>query len=97
MREIRVNELSTRTSEIVRNVRDHRAQYVITYRGRPVGVLQPLSEPDLGTPDNTAWDELFQLGDEIGRGWTSSLTTRELLSQMRRYESGALPTPVKSS
>ena len=84
MREIGIRELKTRASEIVRDVRDHRAQYVITYRGRPVGVLQPLSEPDLGTPDNTAWDELFQLGEEIGRGWTSPLTTGELLSEMRR-------------
>jgi prevent-host-death family protein len=83
VREIGVRELKTRASEIVRNVRDHRAQYVITYRGRPVGVLQPLSEPDLGTPDNTAWDELFQLSDEIGRGWSSPLTTGELLSDMR--------------
>jgi prevent-host-death family protein len=84
MREIGVSELKTRASEIVRDVREHGAQYVITYHGRPVGVLQPISESPLGTPDNAAWEELFQLGEVIGRGWTSPLTTGELLSDMRR-------------
>ncbi len=84
MREIGVRELKARASEIVRDVRDRRAQYVITYRGRPVGLLQPLNEPSLSTVDDTAWDELFQLGEEIGRGWASLLTTGELLSEMRR-------------
>ncbi len=84
MHEIGVRELKTRASAILRDVRDRRAQYIVTYRGRPVGVLQPIAEPDPGTPDVTAWEELFQLGEEIGRGWVSPLTTGELLSEMRR-------------
>lgn len=39
MPEIGVRELKTRASEIIRTVRDHRARYVVTRRGRPVGVL----------------------------------------------------------
>ena len=44
MAEIGIRELKARASEIVRAVREHRARYTITYRGRPVGVLLPLDE-----------------------------------------------------
>jgi len=90
MPDVGVRELKARASEIIRNVRERRARYVITYRGRPVGVLLPLDEgtqaealagAEQGT---TAWEELSQLGEEIGRGWRSPLTSAELLSEMRR-------------
>ena len=42
MPDVGVRELKIRASEIVRDVRERRARYVITYRGRPVGVLAPL-------------------------------------------------------
>ena len=71
-------------------MRDQGARYLITYRGRPVGVLLPLEET--GTQKVTpvsgektaAWEELIRLGEEIGRGWQSPLTSVELLSEMRR-------------
>ena len=90
MPDIGVRELKVRASEIIRNVRERRARYVITYRGRPVGLLMPLDEakapPLPGAEESavTAWDELIRLGEEIGRGWRSSQTSTELLSQMRR-------------
>ena len=37
MPDIGVRELKTHASEIVRNVREQRARYVVTYRGQPVG------------------------------------------------------------
>jgi len=85
-----VRELKASASEIIRNVRDRRARYVITYRGRPVGVLMPLDETHPVLPlsarqaEASAWETLTRLGEEIGRGWRSSLTSTELLSQMRR-------------
>jgi prevent-host-death family protein len=88
MPDIGVRELKTRASEIVRNVREQRARYVVTYRGQPVGLLTPLDRApaDLALPEDesAAWDELTRLGEEIGRGWTSSLTGAEILSEMRR-------------
>jgi prevent-host-death family protein len=88
--EIGIRELKTRASEIIRTVRDQRARYLITYRGRPVGVLLPLEElePDELAPEIASgtgvWEELVELGEEIGRGWQSPLTSAELLSGMRR-------------
>ena len=90
MPKVGIRELKAHASEIMRKVRDHRARYVITYRGRPVGVLLPLNEVTqaevaLGGEQGAAvWEELSQLGEEIGRGWQSPLTSAELLSEMRR-------------
>ena len=83
MPEIGVRELKVHASEIVRAVRDARARYIITYRGHPVGVLTPLEAASGGEPGIEAWEELTELGEEIGRGWQSALTGAELLSQMR--------------
>jgi prevent-host-death family protein len=90
MPDVGVRELKARASEIIRDVRERRARYVITYRGRPVGLLMPLDEaraaslPLAGESATAAWDELTRLGEEIGRGWRSPLTSAELLSDMRR-------------
>jgi len=85
MDEIGIRELKTHASEIVRQVRERRAKYTITYRGHPVGMLVPM--PPDGAPtrdDDEIWNDLLRLGEEIGRGWTSPLTSDEILSQMRR-------------
>ena len=90
MPDVGVRELKARASEIVRNVRERRARYTITYRGQPVGVLMPLEQPQAAPTigeealAESAWDELVRLGQEIGRGWRSPLTSAELLSEMRR-------------
>ncbi len=90
MPDVGIRELKARASQIVRQVREERARYIITCRGRPVALLTPL-EPGqpLGieaTPeaDASAWEELTQLGEEIGRGWQASVTSAELLLDMRR-------------
>jgi len=90
MPDVGVRELKTRASEILRDVRENRARYTITYRGRPVGVLLPLEEAPHAEAlpgrqqGKMVWDELSELGEEIGREWQSPLTGAELLSQMRR-------------
>ncbi len=87
MPEIGVRELKTHASEIARSVRDEGARYLVTYRGRPVGVLLPLEEAGEAlaeTEEDAVWQELTALGEEIGRGWESPLRSAELLSAMRR-------------
>jgi prevent-host-death family protein len=90
MPEVGVRELKAHASEIIRAMRDRRVRYVITYRGKPVGLLSPVSEGVAASPTavgeapTAVWDELTRLGEEIGRGWTSGQTGAELLSEMRR-------------
>jgi len=46
MPQVGVRELKNRASEIIRAVREEKAEYIITYQGRPVGLLLPLDEED---------------------------------------------------
>jgi prevent-host-death family protein len=88
--QVGVRELKTSASEIIRRVRDQRARYVVTYRGKPVGLLLPLDEappvwrPGTTEPAEGAWETLMRLGEEIGRGWQVTETGAELLAGMRR-------------
>jgi prevent-host-death family protein len=90
MPDVGVRELKTQASEIVRQVRENRARYIITYRGQPVGLLMPLDEasssslPSGEEPAETPWEMLTRLGKEIGQGWQSPLSSTEMLSEMRR-------------
>jgi antitoxin (DNA-binding transcriptional repressor) of toxin-antitoxin stability system len=75
-------------------VRENRAEYVVTYHGRPVAVLLPGDEEWLAaeaqraakavTPGENVWAELEALREEIGRNWQSDKTAVELVSEQRR-------------
>ena len=86
MEEIGVRQLKTHASEIVRRVREEQAQYTVTYRGKPVGVLMPFVESvTVSLPlELDPWTELEQIGEEIGRDWQLDVSSVELISQMRR-------------
>ena len=90
MPDVGVRELKIHTSEILRQVREEQVRYVVTHRGRPVALLMPVEEADpasqVPVQESTgpAWETLMKLGEEIGREWRSSLTSTELLSDMRR-------------
>jgi prevent-host-death family protein len=90
MTEIGVRELKARASQIIRSLRERHAGYLITHRGHPVGMLLPLEEAravssaPMVESGTAVWEELTRLGEEIGRGWCSPLTSTELLSSMRR-------------
>ncbi|MCZ6677980.1 MAG: type II toxin-antitoxin system prevent-host-death family antitoxin [Candidatus Poribacteria bacterium] len=91
MPDIGVRDLKTHATEIIRDVRERDARYVITYRRQPVALLIPLDKVDSNTTammteasETPAWDELTRLGKEIGSQWRSSQTSAVLLSEMRR-------------
>jgi prevent-host-death family protein len=81
MPEVGVRELKNRASEILRAVREGRAEYVITYRGRPVARLAPIAEDEEG---EQAWQELERLSREISARWQSDQSAAELLDEVRR-------------
>jgi len=39
-----IKELKNQTTEILRGVREHGREYVVTFHGRPVAVLLPIGE-----------------------------------------------------
>jgi len=44
MARVGVRELKNQATEIIRDVRENRAKYVVTYHGQPVAVLLPVDE-----------------------------------------------------
>jgi prevent-host-death family protein len=81
MTEIGIRELKNRTSEIVREVREECAEYVITYRGQPVARIVPLTTEEGA---GQALEELERLSQEISAQWKSDKSAVELLTEMRR-------------
>lgn len=94
MARVGVRELKNQTTDIIRNVRENQAEYVVTYRGRPVAVLLPVSKDWLEeeteravrstAPGEDVWAELEALRQEIGTSWQSDMTGVELVSEQRR-------------
>ncbi len=82
--EIGIRELKKRISEVVRAVREKRARYVVTQRGKPAALIIPLdAEPPVDKGDEV-WENLMKIRDELGKGWQSEKSAVEILSEMRR-------------
>jgi len=85
---IGVRELKNRASEIVREVRESRATYLVTVRGEPVAELRPLAAASLRERRQQevaqVMREIDELARRIGRAWTSPKTAAELVEDQRR-------------
>jgi prevent-host-death family protein len=89
-----VRELRNRATQIVRKVRENRAEYVVTYHGRPVAVLLPIDDEWLAaeaaraagavSPSDAVWAELDALREEIGQHWQSEKSGQEVVAEQRR-------------
>ena len=83
-REIGIRELKSRASEVVRAVKEKRARYVVTQRGKPAALIIPL-DADVTKPSaDEVWERLIKIGEELGKGWQSKKSAVEILSEMRR-------------
>jgi prevent-host-death family protein len=85
---IGVRELKNRASEIVREVRESRATYVVTVRGEPVAELRPLLAGGIRERRQEevvqVLREVEELSQRIARAWKSPKTAGELLQEQRR-------------
>lgn len=85
MEEIGIRELKARASDVVRAVKENRARYVITQRGKPVAVIVPIDAVIPAKPtDDEVWEHLIKIGEELAKGWQSEKSAVEILSEMRR-------------
>lgn len=86
MPEIGIRELKSQASEIVRAVREERAEYIVTLRGKPVAMIVPFEE----TPGETVrshevfWDEMDALADELAATWDAEKSPLEYFFEQRR-------------
>lgn len=91
---IGVRELKNRATQVLRQVREERAAYVITYYGRPIAVLLPVDEECLANQARRAAEaaspgggiaaEMEALRRDIDRSWESAKTAVEHVSGQRR-------------
>jgi prevent-host-death family protein len=89
---IGVRELRQQTSEVIRRVREEKAEYVITYQGRPVAILLPLdaeqAEKEMVQASKGAvldnWERYELLAEELRRTWPADLSTQDLIDAIRR-------------
>lgn len=84
-----VRELKTHAARIVREVREARAAYLVTHRGRAVGVILPLAAD--GRPPSTeeagasaAWDAFLRAGRRLEGRFRPGTSGVRVLSKMRR-------------
>ena len=86
MKDVGIRDLKMHASAIVQAVREKHERYVVTHRGRPVGLLCPLEDAPkpTGTGQAAAWDRLFALGDKISAGWRLKKSGAQVISEMRR-------------
>jgi prevent-host-death family protein len=84
MEEIGIRELKARASDVVREVKEKRARYVVTQRGEPVALIIPLDALPTQKSDDEVWERLMQIGEEISKSWQSEKSAVEILSEMRR-------------
>jgi prevent-host-death family protein len=85
---IGVRELKNRASEIVREVRETQASYVVTVRGEPVAELRPLGALTIAERREEAVDQVMaeveDLARRISRAWKSPKSAAELVEEQRR-------------
>ncbi|MBN1584445.1 MAG: type II toxin-antitoxin system Phd/YefM family antitoxin [Anaerolineae bacterium] len=89
---IGVRELRERASEVIRQVREEHAEYVITYQGRPVAIILPLdtdrAEAEMVQAGKKAihrnGERYEKIANEIRAAWPANLSTQDLLDDIRR-------------
>jgi prevent-host-death family protein len=85
-----VRELKTHAARIVREVRETRASYVVTHRGKAVGVLMPIDAADAHGADAPAvaatdpWQAFVQAGRSLERRFVAAKSATRMLSDSRR-------------
>jgi prevent-host-death family protein len=86
MPRIGIRDLKTHASDVLRDVCDNRARYVVTRRGEPLGIIVPYTareEMEHVSPDE-AWSRFLEAGEAADKAWLSPLSSREILDEVRR-------------
>lgn len=89
---IGVRELREKTSDIMRQVREKGAEYVVTYQGRPVAIILPLdtaqAEAGMVRAGREAimdsWQRYQRLAEELRSAWPEDVSTQDLIDAIRR-------------
>jgi len=89
---IGVRELRQQTSELLRKLKEEKAEYIITYQGQPVALLLPLDTEaveqaivQVGKQGAArGWNVYAQAAERVRANWPASADTQTLLDDIRR-------------
>lgn len=89
---IGVRELRQRTTEVLRQVREEKTEYIITYQGHPVALLLPVSPEEIETAMVEAgkkalggnWETYVRLSQTLQQNWPDDVPTQSILNDVRR-------------
>lgn len=89
---IGVRELREHTADVLRQVREQQAEYVITYQGKPVAFLSPVDERAVEAamvqasraPAEDGWTAYMRLVEELRATWPADLSAQDLIDGIRR-------------
>lgn len=85
-----VRELKTHAARILRHVREARASYILTHRGRAVGVILPLEPAEDASAfsedadASAAWNAFVRAGRRLEPRFRPGVSGVRILSAMRR-------------
>ena len=82
--EIGIRELKSRVSEVVRAVKEERARYIVTQRGKPVAAIIPTDSMLPEKTEDDGWERLLALRERLGKEKGKKKSSIEILSEMRR-------------
>ena len=89
---IGVRELRERTTEVLRKVREEKAEYIITYQGRPVAVLLPVDPQAISAAMVQAgkrsalsgWEIYTRLAEMLRQTWPAEKKTQDIIDDLRQ-------------
>ncbi len=84
---VSVRELKGQLSRVLREVREERVEYLVTYRGRVVARISPVVPPEEQVTEERVRQvmrDLDQLAAEIGRKWPAGVTAVDAVREVRR-------------
>jgi len=86
MPQVGVRELKNEASEIIRAVREERAEYLVTYRGQPVAVILPVAGARslAAQPSPELRAALADLRARVTAQWRGDKTAVEMVEEQRR-------------
>lgn len=83
-KEIGIRELKSRASVVVRAVKEERARYVITQRGKPVAAIIPMNAMLPEQKEDDGWEKLLEIRARLAKDQGKKKSSLEILSEMRR-------------
>jgi antitoxin (DNA-binding transcriptional repressor) of toxin-antitoxin stability system len=88
---IGVRELREQTAQVLRDIQENKAEYIVTHQGRPIALLLPLDTQKVeaailqtAKPDAAQAVEIYErLAESLRQTWRTDLSTQELIDEIR--------------